>query len=93
MTVALAYQYEDTADPEPHTPVEVPAIPTMVFEGVLAPQLHHGGVAALAEFARIDGGPDKGVFVRLHSWDEHGAHPMMSLLAGRRVRVVVEPID
>lgn len=33
------------------------------------------------------------MFVRLQSWDEGGAHPLLSSLIGKRVRVVVEVLD
>jgi hypothetical protein len=66
-----------------------------IFEGVVDPEREDGGMALIDtdDFTDEVSGLTDTLFVRLHSWDESGAHPEMTALRGKRVRITVEVIE
>jgi len=47
----------------------------------------------LGEPEEINCDPDKGMWVRVGSWDESGEHEEISSLAGKKIRVTLEVIE
>ena len=53
-----------------------------------------GGMALIATLVNeSDQDNDKGVFVRLQSWDEDKEHEVARSFEGKKVRVIIETID
>lgn len=54
------------------------------------PQVEDSGAAKILELSDPESDPDRGLFVRLQSWDESGNHPEFDELLKSGVKITIE---
>ncbi len=68
----------------------------MVIEGMVEFDTEDSGCAMIGQVDRDGNAEERGLFVRIHSWDEGKKHADARLLEGKRVRVTIDilmPVD
>lgn len=65
----------------------------ITLTGTVEPETEDSGASKIAFITDVEGHPDDGLHVRIHSWDETLRHPLMTELTGKKVRVTIETVD